>query len=150
MMVMSATGSNPPLPNSGQTPKAIGLSAPKFEEPAITRQRLNFQRALQEYLAELDRNRGLEAPEHKRRMLKAYAELRYRVYGGDHCAVCRTHVRHVMTVTSWREDGFVAEYRCLCTRCLEGEKASCGRVALSLGGCIYEVHDRKDAGRAAA
>ena len=97
---------------------------------------------LQAYLQALSENG--KAPSGRRwRALQSYAELQYRRNGGGRCALCNTHVRHVVPVRATHLDGAAFEFRCLCTRCLEGEKAISRVVVLRLGDTILEFREGK-------
>ena len=93
---------------------------------------------LQEYLTELAKILALPESRHKSiEILRAYAELRYRLVGGGHCAVCGTHVRHVLPITAERFDGETKEFDCMCTRCFEGERSVARRISVRAGNsCI--------------
>lgn len=80
----------------------------------------------------------------QRNVLFSYAELQYRLHGGGRCAMCRSAVRHVMPVYVEHADGTIAEYACLCTRCLEGEKPRANRITLSVGNTLLEYGPRRD------
>ena len=67
------------------------------------------------------------------KVLISYAELQFRINGGGHCAVCRAAVRHVVPVRVERNDGSTTSFECLCTRCLEAERALSKRVVLTVG-----------------
>jgi len=96
-----------------------------------------YARALDEYLETLARGEDLPA-KRKRDLLVSYAELRYKVQGGSRCAVCNAPVRHVVPVYVERSNGKRIEYPCLCTRCLEAEKAVAHRVVLRIGQATIE------------
>lgn len=89
-------------------------------------------KTLQDYLqvlAEPD-----ERPSEKRwKLLTSYAELQYKLEGGGRCSICRASVRHVLPVTAEHEDGTVMEYDCLCTRCLQAERAVSEKLTLKIG-----------------
>jgi len=96
-----------------------------------------YARALQEYLETLAE--GEELPtRRKRRLLLAFAELQYKLHGGSRCAVCNTPVRHVVPVQVERGNGMEVRYSCLCTRCLEAEKAVAKKVVLRIGEAAVE------------
>lgn len=67
------------------------------------------------------------------KLMRVYAEYSYRTKGGGKCAVCRAHVRYVMTIRSQRMDGSIRDYYALCGRCLEAEKALARMVTMRLG-----------------
>lgn len=108
----------------------------------IEDERQRFQRALDEYLNALESAPSSVLREKKRVLLGAYAEFRYQVQGGTHCVLCRTHVRHAMTVEVRRGDGTVSQFESLCTRCLEGQKAEAESVMLRVGPVEYETMRR--------
>ena len=97
-----------------------------------------YVRALQEYLESLA---DLDDPplRRQRRLLMSYAEFLFKMRGGGKCAVCRASVRHVLPARIERLDGAVDLYPCLCTRCIEAEKAISRRVVLQVG-CAVVVH----------
>ena len=96
-----------------------------------------YARALQEYLEALADG---DAPPSRRQrnLLLSYAELQYKLRGGSRCAVCNTPVRHVVPASVERLDGTRVMYPCLCTRCLEAEKAVSVRVVLRIGQAVVE------------
>lgn len=96
-----------------------------------------FARALQEYLETLAQE-GTMPARRKRDLLLSYAELRYKIEGGSHCAICNAPVRHLVPVVAERVEGEKMRYPCLCTRCLEAEKAVSRRVVLSIGEASIE------------
>lgn len=96
-----------------------------------------YARALQEYLETLADESALPL-RRKRDLLLSYAELRYKIGGGSHCAVCNTPVRHIVPVRVERWDGLETRYPCLCTRCLEAERAVSRRVVLRIGEASIE------------
>lgn len=89
-------------------------------------------KALQDYLevlAEPD-----EKPTDKEwKLLTSYAELLYKLNGGGRCSLCGAAVRHVLPATAEHDDGTVKEYHCLCTRCLQAERAVSDRLTLKVG-----------------
>jgi len=96
-----------------------------------------YARALQEYLEALADADELPS-RRQRRLLLSYAELQYKLRGGSRCAVCNTPVRHIVPVSVERGDGIKVAYPCLCTRCLEAEKAVSKRVVLRIGEAVVE------------
>src|SRR3954471_24744925 len=112
----------------------------------IEQERRTFQRALDEYLGEIERasSPGVGLPEKKRTLLAAYAEFRYQVQGGTHCTVCRAPVRHTMTVEVRRPNGSTSHFAALCTRCLEGERARADSVTLRVGPVEYATLRREE------
>jgi hypothetical protein len=91
-----------------------------------------YVRALQEYLEALADEDDLPW-RRQRRLLMSFAEFRFKMRGGSKCAVCRASVRHVLPVNVERLNGTLLEYPCLCTRCMEAEKAVSRRVVLQIG-----------------
>lgn len=87
---------------------------------------------VEEYLAVLFGSEDLEPEVREREAIEHHAELNFRLNGGGKCAICRSHVRHVVQVTV-RKGRETQNYRCLCTRCLEGERSTADLVELSLG-----------------
>src|SRR5689334_21895958 len=87
---------------------------------------------LQDYLESLAETGG-QPEERLRKVLASYAELQYRLKGGGHCAVCHAAVRHVLPVRVEHADGSIADFGCLCTRCLQGERVVSDRVTLTVG-----------------
>ena len=94
----------------------------------------------QEFLETLAGVDDLSA-ETKRQVLAAYAEVKYRLRGGAHCPICRTHVRHIMPIYAVHLDGSERSYPCLCTRCFEGEKGLSSRIVMRLGATSL-IYDR--------
>lgn len=87
---------------------------------------------IEEYLAVLFGDEEVDPEVRQRAAIEHHAELNFRVHGGGRCGICHSHVRHVVQVTVTKGDE-VHVYRCLCTRCLEGERSSSERVTLTLG-----------------
>jgi bacterioferritin-associated ferredoxin len=88
---------------------------------------------LQEYLQALAEGMDAHPTERQRKLLHSYAELQYQLHGGRRCSMCRASVRHVLPVKAEHIDGTIAEYVCLCTRCLESERFISHRVTLRIG-----------------
>ena len=88
---------------------------------------------LQEYLQALADGVTEGPSDLQQKILLAYAELQYQLHGGGRCSLCRASVRHVLPVTAEHTDGTIAEFGCLCTRCLQGEQAVSNRVTLIIG-----------------
>jgi hypothetical protein len=88
---------------------------------------------LQEYLESLAEGAGALPTERQQRLLHAWAELQYQLHGGGRCSVCHASVRHVVPVRAEHADGTIAEFACLCTRCLEAERVISLRVVLTVG-----------------
>jgi len=95
---------------------------------------------LQEYLETLAEPGG--QPD-RRKVLFSYAELQYKLHGGGRCSMCRSAVRYVLPVRAEHNDGTIAEYVCLCTRCLEGEKAVSARITLTIGNNVVDYSPRR-------
>ena len=88
---------------------------------------------LQDYLETLSEATMASSPAGDK-LLFGYAELKYRMAGGGKCAICRSHVRHVVPVTAKRTGGEVINYECLCQRCVLGEVGLADEVELRIGG----------------
>jgi hypothetical protein len=95
-----------------------------------------------EYLAVLFESEDANSELRHRETIEHHAELNYRLNGGGKCAICRSHVRHVVQVTI-RKGRKVENYHCLCTRCLEGERSTADAVSLSLGRAVVTYQPRK-------
>jgi hypothetical protein len=93
---------------------------------------------LQDYLQALAEGLDQDPGSHQQKALQSYAELQFRLHGGGRCSLCRASVRHVLPVKAEHSDGTIAEFRCLCTRCLEGERAVSDRVTLAVGNARLE------------
>ena len=93
---------------------------------------------LQEYLQALAEGIDLSTIARQQKALASYAELQFRLHGGGRCSMCRASVRHVLPVKAEHSDGTIAEYRCLCTRCLDGERVISDRIALTVGNARLE------------
>ncbi len=100
---------------------------------------------LQEYLQALAEGVAEGPSARQEKILLSYAELQYQLKGGGHCAICRAAVRHVLPVKVEHNDGTIAEYRCLCTRCLEGERGLADRVTLTVGSARLEYANSRSA-----
>lgn len=87
---------------------------------------------IEEYLAVLFGDEVVAPEVRQRAAIEQHAELNFRVQGGSRCGICHSHVRHVVQVTVTKAEE-VHVYRCLCTRCLEGERSSSEKVTLTLG-----------------
>ncbi|MBI2678224.1 MAG: hypothetical protein HYX28_05545 [Candidatus Koribacter versatilis] len=87
---------------------------------------------LQDYLEALADAADAGTPDDSK-LLYGYAEMKYRMAGGGKCAICRSHVRHVVPVFAKREDGKEVAYDCLCQRCLVGEIGLALEVELRIG-----------------
>ena len=87
---------------------------------------------LQDFLESLAETGG-HPDKRLEKILGSYAELQYRMNGGGHCSVCRAAVRHVLPVRVEHSDGSIADYECLCNRCLQAERVLSDRVSLTVG-----------------
>lgn len=97
---------------------------------------------LQQYLALISDDEQLDPEARLRESLSHHAELNFKLNGGKHCPVCNAHVRHVIEVVV-EKGAETKTYECLCTRCLEAERASADRVTLKLGRGKVELHKRE-------
>ena len=104
-----------------------------------------YARAFQEYLEALA-DEDERPSRRQRRLLLSYAEFLYKIRGGGKCALCRVSVRHILPVTIERLNGTCVEFPCLCTRCIEAEKAISRRVVLKIGKAVVE-HAAPDAAK---
>lgn len=95
------------------------------------------ERILQEYLQSLAEEQEKPSPERAKKVLISYAEFRFRVSGGSQCPLCRASVRHVLPVSVLRRNGEKVTYPCLCTRCLEAERADAKSVEIGLDGVTW-------------
>ena len=93
------------------------------------------QNVLQEYLESLAETGG-RPDKRLEKVLGSYAEVQYRINGGGKCAVCRASVRHVLPVRVEHHDGSVANFSCLCTRCLQAERVLSRAVSLTVGKAV--------------
>jgi hypothetical protein len=96
---------------------------------------------IDEYLGVLFDSDDIDTEARQREAIEHHAELNFRLNGGGKCGICRSHVRHVVQVTV-RKDRDIQNYRCLCTRCLEGERSSADMVALTLGKAVVTYQPR--------
>jgi hypothetical protein len=100
---------------------------------------------LQEYLALIaNADESLDAEERVRLLIFHHAELNYKLFGGGRCSLCNSAVRHIILVATER-NGRQTRHHCLCTRCLEGERAVSERVVLRLGRAAVEYKPRPEA-----
>lgn len=90
---------------------------------------------MQDYFESLAETGG-HPDERLEKILGSYAELQYRINGGGKCSMCRATVRHVLPIRVEHKDGSVADFQCLCTRCLEAERALSKRVILTVGKAV--------------
>jgi hypothetical protein len=88
---------------------------------------------LQEYLQALADVVNDGPSDRQLKILLSYAELQYQLHGGGRCSMCHASVRHALPVTAEHTDGTIAEFGCLCMRCLEGERVVSNRVTLIIG-----------------
>ena len=101
------------------------------------------QRFLQEYLEVLAGAQAYQVSNLRNwDLLRSYAELQYKLNGGGRCSLCRAHVRHVIPARVEKPDGSSTDYKCLCTRCFEGERAVCELLTLQLGEAKVEYRPR--------
>ncbi len=107
-------------------PVCARMSTPHYHRPPP-------YNILQEYLQALADGIADGPTERQRKALHSYAELQYQLHGGGRCSMCRASVRHVLGVRAEHADGTIAEYVCLCTRCMEGERVACDRITLFVG-----------------
>ena len=99
----------------------------------------------EEYLALIaNANESLDPEERVRLLIFHHAELNYQLSGGGRCSLCNAAVRHMILVTI-EKNGRQSRHNCLCTRCLEGERAVSDRVVLSLGRAAVEYKPRPEA-----
>lgn len=98
------------------------------------------ENVVQDYLESLAET-NVHPSKRLKKVLVAYAELRYRLIGGSRCKLCGASVRHVIPVKAQHADGTTSEFSCLCTRCLEAERAISDRVTLTVGKAIL-VYER--------
>jgi hypothetical protein len=97
--------------------------------------------AWEEYLRAIADHSGGTATNRERELLLSYAELQFRLHGGGHCSLCGVHVRHVLPVTIER-NGDTIQHCCLCTRCLEAERATATKLTLRVGNAAIEYAGR--------
>jgi hypothetical protein len=90
---------------------------------------------LQDYFESLAETGG-QPNKRLEKILGSYAEVQYRINGGGHCSVCRASVRHVLPVRVEHADGSIADFECLCTRCLQAERVLSERVTLTVGKAV--------------
>ena len=103
------------------------------------------ERALQEYFQSLAESDGEDLSIKTQNLLMARAELEYQLRGGSVCSMCETAVRHIIPVLVERHDGTRVQYRCLCRRCLEAEKAVSLMVTLRLGeACVIYTREPEE------
>lgn len=76
-------------------------------------------------------------------LIQCYAELQFKLNGGTKCPVCRAHVRHVVPVHAEKADGSMVEFKCLCTRCFEAERATSKAVILKMGDATVTYFPRE-------
>ena len=101
------------------------------------------ENVVQDYLESLA-DTNVQPTKRLRKVLTSYAELRYRLNGGGKCKVCGASVRHIIPVKAEHLDGSISEFGCLCTRCMEAERAISDRVTLTVGKAtlVYERNDQ--------
>ena len=93
------------------------------------------QNVLQEFFESLAETGG-RPDKRLEKILGSYAEVQYRINGGGKCSVCRASVRHVLPVRVERQDGSIANFQCLCTRCLQAERVLSRHVSLTVGRAV--------------
>lgn len=76
-------------------------------------------------------------------LIQCYAELQFKLNGGTKCPVCRACVRHVVPVQAHKEDGTVKDFKCLCTRCFEAERATSKCVTMHMGDASVTYYPRE-------
>src|SRR5579864_2604334 len=79
------------LPNRqhlSSDPTAVSMSARRLPSWLI-----------EEYLAVLFGSEDMDPEVRQRAAIEHHAELNFRLNGGGKCAICRSHVRHVVEVT---------------------------------------------------
>lgn len=76
----------------------------------------------------------------RQELLLTIAEIGYRLYGHTKCSMCRAPVRAAMRSVGIDGQGRTFTYRCLCRRCLEGEKAYCRRLTSYVAGVIFDEY----------
>lgn len=103
-----------------------------FERETLIPTNRHHPNVLQDYLEALAEAAHAAAPP-RDKLLFGYAELKYRMEGGGRCALCKSHVRHVVPVLSRRAQGESLAYECLCQRCLQGEIGLAEEVELRIG-----------------
>lgn len=101
------------------------------------------ENVVQEYLESLANTDDIHPSNRLKKVLTSYAELRYRLNGGGRCKVCGASVRHIIPVRADHADGSKSEFGCLCTRCLEAERAISDRVTLTVGKAVL-VYERAE------
>src|SRR3982751_5596219 len=98
----------------------------------------------QEYLALVANfDESVDAEEHVRLLIFHHAELNYKLFGGGRCSLCNSAVRHIIGIIIGK-NGRETRHQCLCTRCLEGERAVSERVVLRLGRAAVEYKPRPE------
>ena len=76
-------------------------------------------------------------------LIQCYAELQFKLNGGTKCPVCRAHVRHIVPVRAEKADGTAQEYKCLCTRCFEAERATSKVIIMHMGDATVTYYPRE-------
>jgi hypothetical protein len=122
-------------------PEATALLPPVF----MVDQRQVPSWFFEEYLALIaNADESLDADERLRLLISHHAELNYQLFGGSRCSLCNAAVRHLIVVITEKKRR-ETRYDCLCTRCLEGERAVSERVILKLGRAAVEYKPRPGA-----
>jgi hypothetical protein len=113
--------------------------------PMRERRSRDFPRSvLQDYFESLAETGG-QPNQRLEKILGSYAEVQYRIRGGGHCSVCRAAVRHVLPVRVENADGSIADFECLCTRCLQAERVLSARVTMTVGKAVLVYTPKRSA-----
>jgi hypothetical protein len=117
---------------------------PAMPEPESKKQRPVPASLLQDYLETLVEARSFQVSNLRNwTLIQCYAELQFKLNGGSKCPVCRAHVRHVVPIHSMKEDGSTQDFKCLCTRCFEAERATSKVVTLKMGDASVMYYPRE-------
>src|SRR4051812_18353089 len=76
-------------------------------------------------------------------LIQCYAELQFKLNGGTKCPICRAHVRHIVPTQVHKPDGSSKEYKCLCTRCFEAERATSKCITMHMGDAKVTYYPRE-------
>ena len=99
---------------------------------------------LQDYLETLVAARAFQGSNLRNwSLIQCYAELQFKLSGGTKCPVCRAHVRHIIPVRAEKQDGTAKEFKCLCTRCFEAERATSKVVIMKMGDAAVTYYPRE-------
>jgi hypothetical protein len=74
----------------------------------------------------------------RQEVLLALAEVHHRLHGNGRCDVCRAPVRAIMRTITRDDAGQNRDFKCLCRRCLEAEKAYSRQVTSYLSGVVFD------------